>query len=122
MVKKPHSVDRGEATTPANEMALTTPDISAGAGQLRIITTQLEASIREIRSDIKDIKEHRHSDFRWLITVFAAGFLALATMFIVGYLRIEDRIEPLSLSNAKIDTKLQDLLARIPPLPLPPQH
>jgi len=43
-------------------------------------------------------------------------------MFIVGYLRIEDRIEPLSLSNAKIDTKLQDLLARIPPLPLPPQH
>ena len=105
------------ASTP--EVAITTPDISSGAGQLRIIVSQLDASIKDIRDDIGEIKDHRHSGFRWQVTVLGAGFILLATMFIVGYMRLEDRIDPLSISNTKIETKLDDLLARIPPAVTP---
>jgi len=119
--KTPHDLgEREQATTPAGEMAVTTPDISSSAGQLRIIISQLETSIRETRADIRDLKDHRHADFRWHITILGGGFLLLAGMFIAGYLRLEDRIDPLTKSSIRIETKMDDLLARIPPVPTPP--
>lgn len=106
--------ERSTLSTPS-DVALTTPDISSGAGPLRLVIGQLDSAIGEIRSDIGNIKDHRHTDFKWLVTIFGLGFVALATMFIVGYMRLEDRLDPLSISNTKIETKLDDLLARIPP-------
>lgn len=109
------------------EFANVTPDMSAGIGQLRIVVKTLEEHIREIKDDMKEIKRHRHSDFVLTITIFAAGFLLLAGMLIFGYFRLDDKVftntkevgdkvDALVVTTTKIDTKLEDLLQRIPPL------
>jgi hypothetical protein len=103
-----------EATTPGDGAA-TTPDISASAAQLRVIVGHLQKNLQETRGDVKDIK----TEFRWLMAGFAVGFLALGGMFIAGYLRLEDRIDPVTISTTRIETKLDDLLARIPPAVTP---
>jgi hypothetical protein len=94
----------------------------ANAGQARLVVSALEDSFGEIKTDIKEIKAHRHSGFVWVITVFAAGFVALAGLFGFGYFRIDDRferltdkIDKLTASSIRSDTKLEDLLQRIPP-------
>jgi hypothetical protein len=101
------------------------PDLSANAGQARLVVN-LEDSIGEIKTDIKEIKSHRHSDFVWLVTVFAAGFLLLAGLFGFGYFRVDDKFErltdkldKLTASSIRADTKLEDLLQRIPPAVTP---
>ena len=106
------------------------PDLSQNAGQVRLVVKALEDSISEIKTDIKEIKSHRHSDFVWLVTVFAAGFLMLAGLFGFGYFRIDDKfdkltdkIDKLTASSIRSDTKLEDLLQRIPPTVAPaPKH
>jgi hypothetical protein len=102
------------------------PDLSANAGQARLVVKALEDSIGEIKTDIKEIKSHRHSDFVWLVTVFAAGFLLLAGLFGFGYFRVDDKFErltdkldKLTASSIRADTKLEDLLQRIPPAVTP---
>jgi uncharacterized membrane protein YciS (DUF1049 family) len=89
----------------------------------------IEDSIGEIKAEIKEIKSHRHSDFVWLVTVFAAGFIALACLFGFGYFRIDDKferltdkIDKLTASSIRSDTKLEDLLQRIPPTITPPKR
>ena len=74
----------------------------------------------------EDIKSHRHSDFVFHITVLAAGFLVLGGMLIFGYFRLDDRITKSddkinTLTNAvtRINTQLEDLLERIPPVQTP---
>jgi len=73
-----------------------------------------------LKYDVKEIKSHRHSDFVFSISIFAGGFVLLATMLIVGYFKLEDRIQTLSNIIIRADTKLEDLLLRIPPIPTPP--
>lgn len=106
---------------------ITPPDVSVGAGQIRLVVKPLEEHIREIKDDIKDIKEHRHSDFMITMSIFATGFLLLAGMLIFGYFRLDDKLDTktkelvdktdaMELTTTKIDTKLDDLLQRIPPV------
>jgi hypothetical protein len=122
----PNATGNQESVAPQS-FANVPPDLSANAGQARLVVKALEDSISEIKAEIKEIKSHRHSDFVWLVTVFAAGFLVLAGLFGFGYFRIDDKferltdkIDKLTVSSARSDTKLEDLLQRIPPAVTPP--
>lgn len=93
--------------------------LPTGAGHTQAVVKSLEDSISEIKTDIRELKANRHSDFVYLITVFAAGFLLLSGILAAGYFRHDDKIEKLSHSNIRIETKLEDLLQRIPPVVVP---
>jgi hypothetical protein len=113
-----------EAKSPsAEQIANVIPDVGAVAGQTRLLINAIDASTRELKDDVRDIKSHRHSDFVYMISVFAAGFILLAGMLITVYLLLDGRIEKLTISSVRSETKLEDLLQRVPPiLPPPPKQ
>jgi hypothetical protein len=94
------------------------------AGQTRIIVEAVKESVADLKADVKEIKGHRVSDLRWHIGIFGAGFLVLGGMLIAGYFKLEDRLSDLSTASTRVETKLDDLLARIPPVqtPVPAKH
>ena len=96
------------------------PDITAGAAHARVI-------VEEVKDDIRDIKRDQRVDFRIVLAMFGAGFVVLGGMLVFGYFRLddkighlEDKVNVLSTGIARIDTKLEDLLAPIPPTQTPP--
>lgn len=111
----------GQESVP-QQFANVPPDLSPTTGHLRLIVSAVEASVKDLKGDLRDVKNNRHSDFVYLISVFAGGFLLLAGMFIFGYLKIADKIDAQTISNAKIETKLDDLVARIPPVQSAPKR
>ena len=109
-----------EAKPPsAEQIANVIPDVG-GAAQTRLLINAIDVSTRELKGDVRDIKLHRHSDFVYMISVFAAGFLLLAGMLIAGYLLLDERIEKHTISSVRVETKLEDLLQRVPPILPPP--
>jgi hypothetical protein len=99
-------------------------DLSPGAGQTRILIEALENSLKDVKDDLREIKNHRHSDFVHMIELFGAGFVLLAGMLIAGYFvmdgkydKVNEKIDKLSTTATRADAKLEDLLARIPPAP-----
>ena len=105
------------------QFANVTPDISAGAAHTRLV-------VQEIKDDIREIKRDQKVDFQKITAgMIIAGFLILGGMLFFGYFRLDDRItrleervNGLSTTLVRIDTKLEDLLARIPPAQVPPPH
>jgi hypothetical protein len=93
-----------------------------------------------LRKDIREVRSHHRTEFIILLTAFAAAFLILAGMSIGAYRwaredttaditgvngrldKIESRQAPMNDTLIRVDTKLEDLLARIPPTPTPPPH
>jgi hypothetical protein len=103
-----------------------TPDVSLGSGHIRLVVAAVENTVGELKGDVKELKSHRHTDFVFMISVFAAGFILLATMIIGEYLLLSNKIDGLSgkieaieVSSTRVDTKLDDLLQRIPPVVAP---
>jgi hypothetical protein len=103
-----------EDAVPPRQFPNVTPDISAMAGQARLIAQEV---VRTLESKIA---EQRHTDFVFMISVFGIGFIILAGMLIFGYFRLDDRITGLSEKMIRVETKLDDLLARIQPTIVPP--
>lgn len=113
--------DAAQDSGPPQVIANVAPVDMAGAAHARIIVEAVKESVAELKADVREIKTHRFTDLLWHITAFAAGFVILASMMIAAYFKIEDKIHTLSTSNTRIETKLEDLLQRIPPIPtLPP--
>jgi len=81
---------------------------------------EMGSDIRHLLNDVNALKSDAKSDLRWLITIFGTGFLVLAGLLIYGYLRLDDRLSKTESLETKIDTKLEDLLQRIPPVVVPP--
>lgn len=106
---------------PPKEMANVVPLDASVVGQTRLIVDAVKESVCDLKVDVKDIKNHRHTDFVWNIGVLAAGFLLLSGAMITAYLRIDDKVSELSKSQIRIETKLDDLIARIPPVQAPIQ-
>lgn len=100
-------------------MANVTPQDMTGAGQTRIIVDAVKESVAELKSDVKDIKSHRVSDLVLHVSTLAAGFILLAGMMIAAYFKLDDRIHDISTALTRVETKLDDLLQRIPPIPTP---
>jgi hypothetical protein len=109
------------------------PDMSAAAAQTRIIAKEVvqavelslndvKTSVGEIKIDIKTIRDNRWRDFMWHIAALVAAFFVFGTMLVMAYFRLEDKIALLSISNTRLETKLDDLIARIPPVVTPPRR
>lgn len=94
-------------------------DLAASTVHTRQLVRALEENLKELKEDVKVIKGHSHTDFRWIITVFGAGFLILAGMTVTGYFRLDDKIGTLVNETIRVDTKLEDLLQRIPIIQTP---
>jgi hypothetical protein len=100
-------------------MANVPPPEGPAFAQARIIVDAVKESVAELKSDVKEIKGHRHTDFVWIIGVLAAGFLVLLGAMATAYLRLDDKVSELSKSQTRIETRLEDLIARIPPTQTP---
>ena len=109
-----------EGETPRQVAAVTPRDVSPTTPQPRALVKALEDSLKDVKDDVRDIKSHRHSDFVTNMVIFSAGFVLLAGIIIAGYFRLDDKLERLSNSSVRVDTKLEDLLQRIPAIPTPP--
>jgi hypothetical protein len=84
----------------------------------RVPIKALEDSINEIKYDVKDVKAHRLIDFLW----HAGALIAFGTFVIALYFWLDDKVSAISTTSARLETKLEDLLERLPPVPTPPQR
>jgi hypothetical protein len=107
---------------PPRQLPNVTPNVSGESGQTRLLINAVEATLKELKDDVKDVKSHRHSDFVYTVSMFAVGFMLLAGMLVYGYFRIDDKVTSLSNTLTRVETKLEDLLQRIPPIPTPPRR
>lgn len=108
-----------EDSGPPRNMANVTPQDMVGAGQTRLIVEAVKESVAELKSDVKDIKSHRFSDLKWYICSLAAGIVLLGGMMIAAYFRLEDKISDISTGLTRVETKLDDLTKRLPPILTP---
>jgi hypothetical protein len=104
--------------------------LPTGAGHTQAIVKSLENDISAIKDSISAIRDNRHTDFVYLISIFAAGFLLMATLFGFGFFRLDDKFDKLTdklgdktdklnAAGIRSETKLEDLLQRIPPIVAP---
>ena len=94
-------------------------DLSPGIAQTRVIVRAVQESLSDVKTDLREITKKEHDHFLLLLKIFGAAFVLLSGMLIFGYFRLEDRVVSLDASSIRIDTKLEDLLQRIPPIPTP---
>ena len=105
---------------PPRETANVTP-IDSGSAQTRLIVDAVKSSVLVLEGDVKAIRDYRYSDLLLHIGAFAGGIIIVVTMIVTAYFRLDDKIASVSTSNTRIETKLDDLLARIPPIPTLPR-
>jgi hypothetical protein len=103
---------------PPIETANVTP-MDSGSAQTRQIVEAVKASVAGLTSDVKEIRNYRYTDLLLHIGAFAAGIVLVVTMMVAAYFKLEDKIQTLSTATTRVDTKLEDLLLRIPPVPTP---
>jgi hypothetical protein len=87
------------------------------AGQTRLIVEAVKETVAELKTDVRAIKDHRFTDMLWHIAALAAAVVLLGGMMVAAYFKFEDRLQLLSTSSTRVETKLDDLLQRIPPTP-----
>jgi hypothetical protein len=102
---------------PPGRLANVTPDITLASGQTRLVIESLQAGMKDVR----------HSDFVYMISIFGAGFVALAALSLVLYARLDEKytkmdekVNALISSSVELKTLLDDLIQRIPPVQAPP--
>lgn len=104
-------------TVPPPDDANVVPLEAAHAGQTRILIGAIKETVGELKSDVKEIKNYRHTDFLWTIGSLSAGFLLLAGFVLHLYWRMDDRVQALSTSLTRIETKMEILMQRSQPEP-----
>jgi hypothetical protein len=122
-------------------------DLNRHAAQTRELVRALREELGGIRQELSEIKSHARTDHFRVLGALAAGFIVLLTGFAVGYMRVDDKIDRVSekvedkfdkLSDrlggidgklstdqgafVRVQTQLDDLIARIPPVQSPPPH
>jgi hypothetical protein len=105
---------------PPIDTANVTP-LDAGTAQTRQIVEAVKASVSELKQDVRDIKNYRYTDLLLHVGAFAGGIVLVVGMMVAAYFKLDDKISSVSTSNTRIETKLEDLLARIPPIAAPPR-
>jgi hypothetical protein len=100
---------------------------------VRALQEALKESNANLRQDMSEIKTHTRADYHRTIYMFGAGFVLICCLFGWGYTRVDDhlsaaasrlddKIATLSTTATRIDTKMEDLLARMPPVQTPIPH
>jgi hypothetical protein len=79
---------------------------------------ELSAHVFQIRTNASELRQESKSDFRWTWSGIAAAVVLVIGALIYGYFRLDDRQNNLNTGLTKIETKLDDLLQRIPPAPI----
>jgi hypothetical protein len=108
-------------------------DLDKEARQTRMLIDALEKALAEFKEDLKDFRTEARNDIRLLLRGLAGSFIVLAGMIVAAYLllsndtktvrdRMDDRLAALGVSVARIEQKLDDLIARVPPVQSPPPH
>jgi hypothetical protein len=108
-----------QEATPPTSMANVTP-LDSGTAQTRQIVEAVKASVADLTQDVKGIRDYRYTDLLLHIGAFAAGIIIVVTLILNVYSRLDDKIQALSTTSTRVDTKLEDLLQRIPPVQTPP--
>jgi hypothetical protein len=107
---------------PPQSLPSVNPSDVAGAGQTRLIVEAVKETVSELKSDVRAIREHRFTDMLWHIGALAATLVILGGMMVATYFKVENRLQELSTSATRTETKLDDLLQRIPPVSTPPPN
>jgi len=92
--------------------------------------TEVACGVRQMNDSLAEMKVNTRSDHRFVLKIFGSGFVLICTFVIGGFLwlsdrfensslRVSDKIENLNVRSQRVDTKLEDLLARIPPIQNP---
>lgn len=105
---------------PPQTMASVPPTVIDGvSGHARILIDAVKEQVSDLKADVKVIKESRHSDLLWHIGVIGTATVIILGVVVSVYFRIDDKIHDLTISTTKIETKLDDLIQRIPPVQTP---
>lgn len=108
----------GQDSEPPASMANVTPlDVGGVSGHTRILIDAVKENIADLKTDVKDIKNHRFNDLLWHIAGLVGLAVVLGGMMIAAYFRLDDKISSLSTLSTRIETKLDDLAGRMPPPP-----
>ena len=89
------------------------PKQTANVSAMGIASTQTRQIIQAV---IADVQKDRNSDTWRYLGVYGLGFIILAGMFLYGYNRLSDKIDPLDRSVTRIEQKLDDMR------PVPPRR
>jgi hypothetical protein len=100
---------------PPKETANVTP-MDSGTTQTRIIVEAVKTTVATLESNVKEIRDYRYTDLWRHLAAFAAGIVLVVGMLITAYFKIEDKMQILSTASTRMETKLDDLIARIPPV------
>ncbi|TXN81959.1 hypothetical protein [Methylobacterium sp. WL8] len=101
--------------SPENSRSANPSDISDRSSQARLVLEPITKDIGAIRDDIKEINNNRHDDVVKILIMFGGGFLILAAMVLTIYSKLDDKIATINDRTIKVDTKLEELIKRIPP-------
>src|SRR5262245_11019170 len=100
-----------------DELAAARPRMTEAAHE-KTQVKEIADSVNEIKEDIIDVKNHRFTDFLW-----HAGALIAFGMFVIAlYFWVDDKVSAIATASTRMEAKLEDLLARLPPPPAPPRR
>jgi hypothetical protein len=92
------------------------------SGQTRQIVDAVRNSISPLENAVDRLQTGRIDDMWRFLYIYGGGVVLVVGMFLLGYLRLSDRVDGLDKSNVRIEQKLDDLIARIPPIPTQPRR
>ncbi len=126
-MSKPPRIEPERETTP-KQFPETVPQSypeSVQVGWLTESMMQMQSSVGELKARVEQLRsneaEHQRdvkSDFKWTWTGLAGATVLLVSALIYGYFRLEDRQVSMDTTLTRIETRLDDLLQRVPPSPL----
>jgi hypothetical protein len=93
--------------------------MDAGTAQTRQVVDAVRTTVAELSGEVKSIRDYRYTDLLLHIGAFTTGIIIVVTLVLHLYSKLDDRIQALSTSSTRVETKLEDLLQRIPPVQSP---
>lgn len=105
---------------PPSSMPNVNPTDVGGSGQTRLIVDAVKESVAELKADVRTIRDHRYTDMMYHLAVLVGAGILLGGMMIAAYFKIQDKLDDLSTRSTRVETKLEDLLQRIPPVATSP--
>ena len=100
---------RPQESGPPTSLPNVTPDAASG-GQTRLLYETFKETLSELKTDVREIRGHRVPDLVLLCSAVVGTFVILGGMLIFGYFKLEAKIDDLSTSLTRIETKLDDAL------------
>jgi hypothetical protein len=94
---------------PPPSVANVTPDQTSG-GQTRLLYETFKETLSDLKTDVREIRGHRVPDLVLVCSAIVGTFVLLGGMLIFGYFRLEAKIEDLSTTLTRVETKLDDAI------------